>query len=1332
MSLKQDIFFFAGQNSDDSLEVIEQGDYLYAENLDNLSVDGNNKQVSQVARLGNVKVPIPEKWMNPVGFEIYEYAIIPPYTTSRDVIGSVVDESTNKVYVFLRETIRQQVAYDKTSEQIPPIVTLNYRTILEYDHTKREFTNLVVRTPLAIFSFEESIKWGNVIRGHLTWTQLSTENPKEIEIERAINFTKNQLFLSEGQEVLPNSYSSMTLREFDVIRVPPTNPPRYQYGTDETILTNNIRGNLFQFRYRYVYIDGSESVWSPISKVAIPENEITVFGTWVENKNNKIIITVNRESREIKEIIIASRTLTEEGELAEWKEVNSIDVVNETENIIQTDFFNDTEKRVISTQESSILFHSVPLVAGTQEIISNPDRLIYGNVKDQYVDNIRVDASLEVVSNEFAEEVEELTVDGKVLRCETRAFLGAHSIIKQTDNVYYYKLIGDGIMQVIKLDKSFFTDDWIPYIQSAKIKLTIFVGNFLRYYESDSISLAGIDTYEGVKSAIVSQINADFSQADGIDAAFKTYESWKDACGYENNGDIRKVRVSDEYINFAGWSNNEAVFLRAGVLIKNAQGQIGSDNYFPEVLGKGEKTTSPPPSETLIKATGFHIGLQYITASEQMAATSPIALSFPFTPDETWLFWANLESTYSYVFVPFGEWTVPFIYNFIAGEGLLVSSALTRSTLTPFGRYGVGVVYLDEKKRPITYVQNIDEISIERPNDDYLKHIQYDIKITANNLAPSKAFYWIPVITNNLNQATFTEIDLDINVEGLVTDEGDFIGIDANKAILEWHDKFKNTGLFYKTFDVTDLKNRWRILGYNKNGGEYFDREIINVTEEGLLLIQKLDLSVADVENTIVRVYRPQKTFGEEIYYEVGDVLPLSQSTFMDSVGNIGKRHQTFEFEGQSQTHELPLIHNLNFGDVYISVVNYYKSATTAEDIYRPTYNEFFLPFYQSKLNSKGRVHVKQNVVKTAPYQSRLRYGNAFIQGANFMGLTSFDSLDIVDLPEKHGTIRGLAEVGYTLKVIMDTKPVSIYLQRTLSVDPVGEENVLLTQSAIGTVRIPENNYGTIYADTILKKDRAVYWLDVNNGCVVRDAANGQFPISNYKYSSYIKEFCQFVKDNSNNLKLFSSFQKGKDELYIIVKNKNGSNLEMPQNRGNVIVFSEKVNRWTGHLRKNNNAGVQPEWAETIGDGYLTFLQGDLYIEEIDEENKLFFYDMEHEAFIRFVFNEHPKKIKIPLAISIQSNKLWHCKNNGDITIPANENYKEMSSRILPSKFKKVEGKFYSEFMKDGNSKNNYQEGVVGGRALRGSVALITLRANDKNAKLFSATIRYITSERSY
>lgn len=1284
MEANQDIIFTGGLNSDDSLEFIPQGDYIYLENARNYDLNSDNK-LGKLTKIKGTSKIVNNKRLQFIESGDVVYSAVLSYSKT---LGTVKDAANNKLYYYVQEIYSYNSGIDSRT----------YYVIYEYDNTTRVISNVVVRTQLEIFDASKKVKWGNVLNGFLSWVQ-DTIEPKGIWIEKAINYTKN----FDNNTNLTPAYLSMTMQEFNIIRRPPVDIISAGYGSDDSVITNNIKGKLFQFRHKYVYNDNSESVWGMASSVALPYGEIDSNGNDNNGVNyNYLALSCYKQNTEIKEIWIASRYIDKDGILTDFAICKKIDVSgNSVGDIITYNFYNDILGTPLSDNDNAKLLDVVPLLASTQDVISNPDRIAYGNIKEPMWDNIVTDVDVSVVTEDITQVSSDLTSTTTAVYT-SKTELAAYKI----DSTFYrprVHLNGNGICTMIV-----FNDDWITAgAENIRLSFKIRVNGVLYVYTTNQINISGLNPTQ-IKAAIVDKIQDDYVAAGGtVDVAFTDYSTdFVNAVngGYANVSTSKWAGVED-FMLFGQAPTGDYIVIRTGLLfykICEVSFPTLSAKIFNLILTNDDK-----------KYVGWKVGTMYLSNNDILYDVSSAALVTVIQYGETLL---QVGDFIGYQTVSYLGVSIPIVNT---QNQLDTTGLYSRPTLAPFGKYGSVIIYYDENLRPC-FAQKITETYIERENTDYAEALIYKLRFQISHLAPSWAKHWTIALTKNLSQERLTEVDLSIDIGTPITSDSSYIYIDVNTSIDLWYTTYNNTTNVYQPYIFTTGD---RVIIYDSNANEYIDREIVSVDTDGKIMIQKGTLVAGNIAD-IVRFYSPQIRYTEDVYYEVGQLYG-----FGEKLADNGKYHAS---SGSIQTSTTPLDITLNFGDIYLCSINQCALNTGLGTTTNPTYNEFFMPFYQSKMNSYGRPHVANAKVNTEFKKARIRISNALNQESNTFGITTFDSSDYTDLPEKHGKIQALIELGYTLKAVTETKCISIYINRTVTVDPNGQEGVLLSQTTLGTVAIPVESFGTLYPNSIVKTNRSFYFLDVNNGCSVRDSANGQANISEYKYASFFKRLCDNLKESSDTVDFFSAFNK--NEYYLLLNILSSKFVGIPDDKANVIVFNEALNRWTHHLRLQDSRNRYPEWADNIGNTFVTFISGELFLHD-DTETYNSFYGNNQESVVEFVFNQNPKQIKLLTAIAIHGNNLWDAREDGDIYIEPNTTYASgMSSRLKPAKFRKKEGLFYSEFLRNGLTPNmTYDNAIINGHKLRGNIAKIRLRNRDKEkSDLFSVSIKYVNSELSY
>lgn len=197
-------------------------------------------------------------------------------------------------------------------------------------------------------------------------------------------------------------YFGIDWQVMDVIKYPPTFAPTSSYDDDTQTRSNNLRGNLFQFAYRYIYDDNEKSVFSPISNVPFPTKlELTNRITDDDSTSDNVInVWMDSGPMEVKYIELAIR----KGNTGNWITVNTKYKYDQDENCLLTsdifavyNFYNNETGGALDQADSSRPYDFVPLFAPTQEIIEK-NRLLYPNYGEGF-NNINIDVSLSVIQS---------------------------------------------------------------------------------------------------------------------------------------------------------------------------------------------------------------------------------------------------------------------------------------------------------------------------------------------------------------------------------------------------------------------------------------------------------------------------------------------------------------------------------------------------------------------------------------------------------------------------------------------------------------------------------------------------------------------------------------------------------------------------------------------------------------------------------------------------------------------------------------------------------------------------------------------------------------------
>jgi hypothetical protein len=211
------------------------------------------------------------------------------------------------------------------------------------------------------------------------WTD-GVNEPKKINISKCIDSNVTYPAGSNDAE---------KLLEITIAKKPPTSPISYEYRTDETINSNSVYEQTFQFAYQYIYRDGEISALSPYSTMA--------YNPWMANRanakppysntQNYIRLTMETSTAAVEKV----RLLVRNNNIDTFALVKDIDVTTPGSNQV-FDFYNDGLYPLIATNESDKTYDAVPKNAQSMTLSNN--RLFMGNYTEGFDHYVPANVSL--------------------------------------------------------------------------------------------------------------------------------------------------------------------------------------------------------------------------------------------------------------------------------------------------------------------------------------------------------------------------------------------------------------------------------------------------------------------------------------------------------------------------------------------------------------------------------------------------------------------------------------------------------------------------------------------------------------------------------------------------------------------------------------------------------------------------------------------------------------------------------------------------------------------------------------------------------------------------
>ena len=281
-----------------------------------------------------------------------------PSSGSNRIIGSIGSDAGKCVYYFLFNTNGTHGIY-------------KYSTSL--DKYEKVYENDALN-----FSGDSFVKADIVFDkngDHLLYFTDDRNEPRKINATRALNGGYN--------DNINSATNSIVDKYITTCKQPPQTPITFAFSTDETVRQNNLKENIFQFAYQYVYDDGEVSAISMYSKIAAsplhfafnaPQRD---FGSDI---NNVLTLTLTNSDGPVSKI----RILARKGNETFFYRIGEVDnqVGTGTQEFV---FKNDGIYTAVSSEEVNKIFDGVPRLSRAQTFTNN--RLVYGNYLEGF-DNL--------------------------------------------------------------------------------------------------------------------------------------------------------------------------------------------------------------------------------------------------------------------------------------------------------------------------------------------------------------------------------------------------------------------------------------------------------------------------------------------------------------------------------------------------------------------------------------------------------------------------------------------------------------------------------------------------------------------------------------------------------------------------------------------------------------------------------------------------------------------------------------------------------------------------------------------------------------------------------
>ena len=1089
-------------------------------------------------------------------------------------------------------------------------------------------------------------------------------------------------------------YAVITNQLIQRVKYPPEYQPEVYYGDDKGIKHNNLKGKLFQFAYRYVYDDNEKSVFSAISELPLPRVPGLLTGGYDDNviSDNLIVVECDSSVKEVVGIEIAARELN----AGVWRIVDIMYKFDETGKRLFEDnttyyfkFYNNEVGVAINQVDVYRRYDAVPQVVKHHDIIEK-NRMLDANYVEGF-DNVDLDVFMEwgiqtLANSGVGQQFQEFDL---LLQSKNQAitwyygsqynggqaYFNFDCAVFDFDGIYepgYDYLIyfnayhpGTDNPRYYTYDTNAYEDQYLPPypVENKGDKLIAFA----------SVSAYTNQDVESFMNDVISQLRQGNSGDESVIAfcydgnTTGNNHIWGD---YVSQGIINTHRLTTKY--------------QLGFVVRDA---LNTPSEF---------TQQPAPTEDLIQvnvvkyrkadkfttfSSGFHqFGIIYKDDAKRAGAVNASKKTMAYVP-------AQNEYGYTHeLFLNFMKWEIKHkppmgakYFQFAYAKNVSKYYAL-QAIITSISEGGA----LDGGGNTLKFTINdaITETKEVYPKcniQNYVWEKGDRIKFLFNRRITGGAVLFDSITTS-----------LDFEIIGVLPPSAS--------------DDYEKDRSDDEDFIVDSNGNKVPAVGQYKFVIDSFDYGSYGISSE----------------NTIVEVYKPSKKQDFLTFYEYGPELPILNPNTDDRCHSGGKGLDKISVLWQrDQTNDRSAKGVFTRGDAYA----FYRILPTVF----PCESLWYSDYYDSEAIGIGKPCAEDRNMRRLWYPNKLLYSGVYINNTKVNELSTVNSSDSVELPEKFGAINFVKELGYTLKILQENKPQSLYIGRAGITQPSADSTDILTSTkdVLGTLITPENNYGTIHPGGVCSFGKRLWYFDYLSRDIIRDAGNGQQSLTtSYNFRTILNEKLDLL-GSADNIDVVSAYDQKNELVYFTFIDKTTASNSF------TMAFKD-----TDGGQEDGYAGIFDFVPDQYGmaENVLTsFKNNGLWVHNSETADRSTFYGTFYKYWVTVVTNKLPLTIKRLLSIFVSSNEKFSCPDAGDVYVPPTGNNPDgMKSLLKAGAFTPVQGKWVADFGKNmiSNQSTPTLQDLVDGEDLAGQAASVRLEGSKTTEhKLLAVEINSVTSQ---
>ena len=1157
-------------------------------------------------------------------------------------------------------------------------------------------------------------------------------------------------------------YNKHNKYTFDRIKRPPINAPVVKYTISEQNPSIDLSTINPQFKYNFVYLNGEESVYSPVSS---PEPK--PIYNFV--KNGKYTIPRNTYETFYNAVKVTIPILDLYSETEDIYKVNLLFRSSSTNNwyLVKTFVFNPASERF--TNINYIFNGSTKLIPQDQESVNRAYDLVPEKANDLTVLNNRIfdtgitegkdiirDEDLSVKVEEDTLPVDISNSSAKNIDLYLRGKLNLNESPPERDNSSDMDDLAD-ISKGFSLGSDF--PDTYVYYSSDNYRLLNNPSNDLTYGIAPNkikFKIGNINSKNYIDISFTTRIKLQLGNSGkdigGTDVGFRfqfTRNSTKS--NSENITDLSAslVQAIEDY-----HSELNAVFDN----YNDAEGRIQFETdenigEYPQIKG----VTTNVTGEDDLEALAYYETHVNFTNTNTLDKSPVVVMTLLDKPTELFTevgsgstFNESTDGQVLYYFDDPGSSVYRHYYSPIFINLFFLEKTGTASQYQHFKNgfnLKLGIRYFDEYGRYSFDLSNesmsITPLNAKLERSGNISQIKYSIDhkaplwakyyaITAAKRRPEFEYYWVYIPEGNMTDDNMYEDDVSYSIDGgevSVKIYNNYIADDiGNTKSRSWEfvkgDRVRISQLQARGSDGGGWDKKFFI------GDDYYDYdfEISSLGEEEytdsgntktftVLKFNVNDNSLASLSNLlnltgsnstslwdiVFELYRPQDETEDVLFYEITDRFPCIDGYHSNGYDRSGGG--ILDESRQSDT--TPAEGYIENGTVWFRNKVFGKSYGTsgAETVVESLFISDHNDSWDTKFDKPG-IEANEYSNENKEY-AITRWTNPYVRNLNINGLSSNLSGSYVYHNLQYGKARAIENFGDTLVVFQDRKITSYYAGKRQVFNGDGSSQLVATDEVVSTPNPRIEDYGTIYKHSVERDDRSIYFFDVYNRCMCRYAANGIQNISSgqdIQSPEYNYKMGKYFKDKSNEI-----LSVGVENVQVISTYSEQYDILFVTFRSDEDGFNDETIGFHAPSAKwISFYSFTPEMYGKYAEVFCSFKNGMLY--KHGEGNRLYGETIQSE--FDLVVNEVANKKKVFDFIRLHSNKAL------DTTIETNPTsiyprgqYSEINSDL----YEMYEGQYESDFLSNmrDNRGNETYELLYDGDRIRDYAAHIKISGTD-------------------